>query len=118
MTGALTPIPSLADLPPGWPGEIVGGDQRVPVLDGSLRRYVNLDNAASTPPLAVVRDAVDRFSEWYSSVHRGAGFQSQLSTHVLESARAAVANFVGADLDQQVVVFTKHTTEAINKMAR
>ena len=28
---------------------IVGGNVRVPVLDGSLRPYINLDNAASTP---------------------------------------------------------------------
>ncbi len=107
-----------AELPQSWPHEIVGGDLEVPILDGSSRRYVNLDNAASTPPLVVVRDAVHRFAEWYSSVHRGSGFKSQLSTHVLESARAAVAEFVGADPDRHVVVFTKHTTEAINKMAR
>src|SRR6266567_6013047 len=87
----------LGGLPEGWPDEIAGGDRQVPILDGSMRRYVNLDNAASTPPLAVVRTAVDRFSEWYSSVHRGSGFKSQLSTHVLESARVAVADFVGAD---------------------
>src|SRR5205814_2597625 len=76
---------SLAELPPGWPEEIVGGTRDVPVLDGTTRRPVNLDNAASTPPLVVVRDAVHRFAEWYASVHRGSGFKSQLSTHVLES---------------------------------
>jgi len=109
--------PSLGRLPPGWPEEIAGRDIHVPTLDGKLRRYVNLDNAASTPPLIVVRDAVHQFADWYSSVHRGSGFKSQLSTHVLESARSAVADFVGADPDRHVVVFTKHTTEAINKMA-
>ncbi len=30
---------------------IVGHDQLVPLLDGSLVPYVNLDNAASTPAL-------------------------------------------------------------------
>ncbi|MBV9579261.1 MAG: aminotransferase class V-fold PLP-dependent enzyme [Chloroflexi bacterium] len=108
----------LSGLPPGWPLEIAGQDERVPTLDGERRRYVNLDNAASTPPLLAVRDAVHRFANWYSSVHRGSGFKSQLSTHVLESAREAVADFVGADPDRHVVVFTRHTTEAINKMAR
>src|SRR5262245_1047638 len=118
MTVAKQSDAQLTQLPQGWPHEIVGGDLEVPILDGTLRRYVNLDNAASTPPLAVARDAVHRFSEWYSSVHRGSGFKSQLSTHVLESARAQVAEFVGADPDRHVVVFTKHTTEAINKLAR
>jgi selenocysteine lyase/cysteine desulfurase len=107
-----------ANLPPGWPHEIVGSDVLVPTLSGEHKRYVNLDNAASTPPLKVVRDAVHRFADWYSSVHRGSGFKSQLSTHVLESARAAVGDFVDADWERHVVVFTKHTTEAINKMAR
>jgi len=79
---------------------------------------VNLDTAASAPPLLAARDAVHRFADWYSSVHRGTGFKSQLSTHALESARGAVADFVGADPDRHVVVFTKHTTEAINKLAR
>jgi cysteine desulfurase/selenocysteine lyase len=65
----------------GWSDEIVGVDASVPVLDGTMRRYVNLDNAASTPPLVAVRDAVERFIPWYSSVHRGTGFKSQLSTH-------------------------------------
>jgi selenocysteine lyase/cysteine desulfurase len=118
MTAVAATSERLAQLPQGWPHEIVGGDLEVPLLDGSMRRYVNLDNAASTPPLVVVRDAVHQFAGWYSSVHRGSGFKSQLSTHVLESARASVADFVGADPDRHVVVFTKHTTEAINKIAR
>ena len=41
--------------------EIVGADERVPVLGGKTRRYVNLDSAASTPALACVRDTVDEF---------------------------------------------------------
>src|ERR1700737_4336986 len=41
-----------------WPHEVVGTDVQVPLLDGSRRRYVNLDNAASAPPLVAVRDAV------------------------------------------------------------
>jgi cysteine desulfurase/selenocysteine lyase len=104
--------------PIGWPDEIVGTYAQAPTLYGRHKRYVNLDNAASTPPLKAVRDAVHRLAEWYSSVHRGSGFKSQLSTELLESARRSVAEFVGADPERQVVVFTKHTTEAINKLAR
>ena len=54
---------------------IVGIDRCVPLLDGSLQRYVNLDNAASTPCLSDVLDTVNGFMEWYSSVHRGDGLQ-------------------------------------------
>lgn len=111
--------PALREtLPSAWVHEVVGTDTLVPVLDGSKRRYVNLDNAASTPPLVAVRDAVDRLATWYSSVHRGNGFKSQVSTHAYELAREAVADFVGADPATQTVVFTRNTTEGLNKVAR
>jgi selenocysteine lyase/cysteine desulfurase len=112
--------PTLAHGPSdvAWAHEVVGADQLVPLMDGSRRRYVNLDNAASTPPLVAVRDAVDRFAPWYSSVHRGSGFKSQVSTHAYEVAREAVADFVGADLERQSVVFIRNTTEGMNKVAR
>ena len=41
---------------------IVGVNQTVPLLDGSLVRYVNLDNAASTPTLTDVLDAINRIT--------------------------------------------------------
>jgi cysteine desulfurase / selenocysteine lyase len=113
----LTHRPDREALPNGWPHEIIGLDQRVPVLDGTLRRYVNLDNAASAPPFVVAQDAINRFAPWYASVHRGTGFKSQLSTHVFEAARSAVARFVGTDTDSHVVVFVKNTTEALNKLS-
>ena len=101
----------------GWPDEVVGHDTMVPVLSGR-RRYVNLDNAASTPPLRSVHQAVERFGTWYASVHRGPGYKSRVSTHAYEAARAAVAKFVGADTSRQTVVFVKHTTEGLNRVAQ
>jgi cysteine desulfurase / selenocysteine lyase len=99
-----------ADVADGWPDEVVGSNTQVPVLGGSSRRYVNLDNAASTPPLVAVSETVHRFAAWYSSVHRGSGYKSRLSTHLYESARTAVAEFVDADSTRQVVLFVKNTT--------
>jgi selenocysteine lyase/cysteine desulfurase len=83
-----------------------------------MRRYISLDNAASTPALRSVQDAVNRFLPYYSSVHRGTGFKSQLATHTYEQARAIVMEFVGADPATHVCIFGKNTTEAINKLAR
>jgi cysteine desulfurase/selenocysteine lyase len=51
--------------------EVVGLDVEVPLLDGSRARYVNLDNAATTPCLSVVQAKVNEFLRWYSSIHRG-----------------------------------------------
>lgn len=97
--------------------QIVGIDQKVPLLDGSLRTYINLDNAASTPPLRPVQERVNAFMPWYASVHRGTGFKSQLSTLAYERAHQIVLGFVGADPNEYVAIFCKHTTEAINKLA-
>jgi cysteine desulfurase / selenocysteine lyase len=97
--------------------EIVGCDWRVPVLDGSDRPYIFLDNAASTPAFKQVLEAVEEFLPWYSGVHRGTGFKSLLATEVFDAAHDAVGRFVGADLDTNTVIFTKNTTECINKLS-
>jgi selenocysteine lyase/cysteine desulfurase len=88
------------------------------VLDGSRRRYINFDNAASTPALLAVRDGVDRFLDYYASVHRGTGFKSQLATWAYEQARLRTLAFVGARPETHTCIFGKNTTEAINKLAR
>jgi selenocysteine lyase/cysteine desulfurase len=96
----------------------IGLDAEIPLFDGSCRCYINLDNAASTPPLKAVQQVVDGFLTYYSSVHRGTGFKSQISTHSYEQARQIVTHFVGADPTTHTCIFGKNTTEAINKLAR
>ena len=97
---------------------VAGTDVDVPVLDGSRRRYINFDNAASTPALSAVRNGVDRFLDYYASVHRGSGFKSQLATWAYEQARLRTLAFVGARPETHTCIFGKNTTEAINKLAR
>ena len=96
---------------------IVGIDAQVPLLDGSNHAYVNFDNAASTPVLRPVFDTVNEFMNWYSSVHRGTGFKSQVSTEAYERAHDIVCQFVGADPATNTVIFGKNATEALNKLA-
>ncbi len=97
--------------------QIVGVDAQVPLLDGSLRQYVNFDNAASTPALQPVHDKVTEFMTWYSSVHRGTGFKSQVATEAYDQARHIVTCFVGADPETHTAIFGKNATEALNKLA-
>jgi cysteine desulfurase/selenocysteine lyase len=97
--------------------EIVGIDQLVPLLDGTSRPYVYLDNAASTPTFRAVQAKVNEFLPWYSSIHRGTGFKSLVASEAYDTAREIVAEFVGADPTTDVVVFGKNTTEAVNKLA-
>ena len=59
--------------------EFVGMDHPVPVLDGQLVPYVNLDNAASTPALRPVVETVEEFLPFYASVHRGSASTSSPS---------------------------------------
>jgi cysteine desulfurase/selenocysteine lyase len=88
---------------------------KVPTKNGS-KRYVNLDNAASTPPFTGVVKHLNEISAWYSGAHRGAGYKSEYTTGKYEAARETIARFVGADLRHNVVIFTKNTTDSINKV--
>jgi selenocysteine lyase/cysteine desulfurase len=60
---------------------------------------------------------VNGFSDLYSSVHRGTGFKSRLSTEAYEQARELVSTFLGVDGKEQVVIFVKGTTDALNRIA-
>jgi selenocysteine lyase/cysteine desulfurase len=97
---------------------IYGADILVPSLQGEAVPYINFDNAASTPPFRSVLNGVNRFMEYYSSVHRGNGYKSQYSTWAYEQARKRVIQFVGGDPAVHTCIFGKNTTEAINKVAR
>ena len=102
----------------GYTSLFTGIDAEVPTLNGGHRKYINFDNAASTPPFKAVQNAVNEFMVYYSSVHRGTGYKSQLSTHAYEAARQAVLQFVGADPNYHTCIFGKNTTETINKLAK
>ncbi|MCE0762740.1 aminotransferase class V-fold PLP-dependent enzyme [Pseudonocardia kujensis] len=107
--------PTTVSAPTALP-ELVGTGLPVPLVDGRSVPYANLDLAASAPALRAVADHVAELLPYYSSVHRGAGYASQVCTSVLEGARETVARFVGARGDD-VVVFTRNTTDALNLLA-
>ena len=95
---------------------IVGSGIKVPVSGGRFVPYANLDYAASAPCLAAVQHAVAEALPSYSSVHRGAGYLSQLTTSRYEQARQTVREFLGARADDSVI-FTRNTTDAMNLLA-
>ena len=96
---------------------VVGADTKVPLSNGQLTTAINFDNAASTPPFVSVMDEITKFSTMYSSIHRGTGYKSQVSSQYYEEARQIVQKFVNADPLQDTVIFVKNTTEAINKLS-
>jgi selenocysteine lyase/cysteine desulfurase len=97
---------------------LVGDDLVVPCVDGIERPYLDLDAAASTSALPAAAERVAEFLPWYSSVHRGAGYKSQLATAAYESARAELLRFAGRAPETDIAIFCRNTTEAINHLAQ
>ena len=88
-----------------------------------LAREVNgkpltyLDNGASAQKPQVVIDAVAQaYGQEYSNVHRGLHYLSTLATEKYEAVRGIIARFLGV-ADEDEIVFTSGTTEAINLVA-
>lgn len=113
----LRPVPD-----PGSLGEVgplpavVSESLLVPTVDGAVD-YANFDHAASTPALVSVKKAVDTALRTYSSVHRGNGWASRVTSAWYEQARAEVRAFVGAREGDEVV-FTRNSTDSFNLLAR
>ncbi|WP_422933642.1 aminotransferase class V-fold PLP-dependent enzyme [Sinomonas sp. P47F7] len=120
--GPSHPRPAAAIDPGAYPdalrplAPVVGADLITPLAAGGELRYANLDYAASAPALTQVADYLNEVLPYYASVHRGAGYASQVSTSVYENARGIVRDFLGARPDDEVV-FTRNTTDALNLLA-
>jgi len=89
-----------------------------PILCTSVngKPLIYLDNAATTQKPRIVLDAMMEFYTTYNAnIYRGAHSFGEQATSAYESARATVAQFIGADA--QEIVFTRSTTESINFVA-
>ncbi|MFF3510651.1 aminotransferase class V-fold PLP-dependent enzyme [Streptomyces sp. NPDC002573] len=98
------------------PLPVLGRDVSVPLVTGGTVTYAALDYAASAPALQRVWDDVAAYAPYYGSVHRGAGYLSQLSTDLFENARKTVAAFLDCRGEDQVI-FTRSTTDSLNLLA-
>ena len=91
-----------------------------PVFDRphrSGRSLVYLDSAASAPkPRAVIEALADTYAHHYANVHRGIYELSEDATQRFEGARRALARFIGAPSEREVI-FVRNATEAINLVA-
>ncbi|MDQ0849571.1 selenocysteine lyase/cysteine desulfurase [Arthrobacter sp. B3I9] len=95
---------------------VTGAEIQAPLIQGGHVRYANLDYGASAPALSVVSAYLNEILPFYASVHRGAGYASQISTSVYENARNIVRNFVRGRADDSVI-FTRNTTDSLNLLA-
>jgi len=76
---------------------------------------IYFDNAASTPCLDCVMDAMDDANREWSNVHRSFHRYAEGTTKRFEEARGQVADFIGAEPDE--IVFTSGTTDSLNMVA-
>jgi selenocysteine lyase/cysteine desulfurase len=113
VSTATTPVTCDVQAPPL---PVLGRDVSVPLVTGGEVGYAALDYAASAPALQRVWDDVAAYVPYYGSVHRGAGYLSQLSTELFEQSRATVAGFLGCRPADQVI-FTRSTTDSLNLLA-
>ncbi len=96
---------------------VVGVDEPVELSDGSQQPIINFDNAATTPALMPVMDAVDEELKMYGSIGRGFSQKSNHSTDLYLETRDTVLDFVGADPDYYTCFYVNNTTDGLNKLA-
>lgn len=84
------------------------------IRDGKRLNYLDSGATSQKPQSAI--DAESNFYRFHNAaVHRGAHQLAEEATDIYEGARATVAAFIGAQVDE--VVFTKSATESINLLA-
>lgn len=96
---------------------VAGANSRIINKNGKFVKAINFDNAATTPPFYSVLQQIMSFSEYYSSIHRGAGFKSEFSSKIYEDSRKTICDFVHCNYEENTVIYVKNTTEAINKLS-
>lgn len=90
-----------------------------PILDQKVHDcpLVYLDSAASAQKPIQVIEAVKRYYEWdNANVHRGVHTLGMRATEAYEAARVAVAQFIGASSEREIV-FTRGATSSLNLVA-
>jgi selenocysteine lyase/cysteine desulfurase len=85
---------------------LIGRGVRVPTAEGD-RRYINLDNGASTPTFSPIWNAVCQ--TWRQP--------GPVQQEIIREVKSICAGVLGAPLVAYDVIFTSNTTEAINLVA-
>lgn len=90
-----------------------------PILNLSVngKPLIYFDNGATVQKPKMVIDAIsDYYANVNANIHRGVHSLSQMATARYDKARQFIADFINAELAEEVV-FTKGTTDSINLIA-
>ncbi|MDO4532134.1 MAG: aminotransferase class V-fold PLP-dependent enzyme [Coriobacteriia bacterium] len=96
---------------------VVGIDEPVELEDGSTRTAICFDNAATTPALVPVMNAVADELRMYGSIGRGFSQKSDHSTELYEATREKALSFLGADPETYTCFYANSATDGLNKLA-
>lgn len=102
----------LHDIP-----HVIGTGTHVPLKTGGQTPITLLNNAATTPPFKKTMKYLETFLQSYGTFHRGAGVFAARTTDAMEHALGTIRSFIGV-ADDQTLLFTKNTSEAVNMLAR
>lgn len=84
----------------------------IPTNNGNLFN-VYFDNGATTPPMESVVKAIEEYTPWYKYVATNS-LKADFLSSLYEQGRKTIKRFVGADLENDIAIYTKNSTEAIN----
>ncbi len=93
--------------------------EQFPILNLSVngKPLIYFDNGATVQKPKLVIDAIsDYYSNVNANIHRGVHSLSQMATARYDKARQFIADFINAELAEEVV-FTRGTTDSINLIA-
>lgn len=108
---------TLATAPPATLPRVFDAGAPVTLPDGRRVPVAALNNAATTPPLAAVVDAVVGMLGEYGALHRGSGPRARATVEAVEHAVGAIERFLGQPADN-TLLYTTNTSAAINHLAR
>ncbi len=86
---------------------LIGHDVRVPT-EKTIKKFINLDNAASTPSFLPIWNTYRTTLMQPNEVHK----------EIIEEVKHICAKFFNAPSDKYEVIFTSNTTEAVNIVAK
>lgn len=84
----------------------------IPTNTGNIFN-IYFDNGGATPPLESVVRTIEEYTPWYKYVAHNSR-KAEFLGALYEQGRTTVKRYVGADMETDIAIYTKNSTEAIN----
>ncbi|HEX3077176.1 MAG TPA: aminotransferase class V-fold PLP-dependent enzyme [Lachnospiraceae bacterium] len=84
----------------------------IPTNNGNMFN-IYFDNGGTTPPMVSVVKAIEEYKPWYKYV-ASKSLKADFLSALYEQGRTEVKKYVGADMETDIAIYTKNSTEAIN----